>query len=221
MKHTKNRFSQDRKRGFTLKPGEIKLFNALSTHEEGLTFKELKEITGLSHTALAIYLKEKLQIGLIRKDYKKRKYLLNRIYLPMKSFPNEWQKQMKVTSVAFLEFGRKISKIEDKEKRRTALEKFLRSAFHLLTLYIWKTIGEAIADYKNDIRNLKNQDLAVQRGTIIKDAMHDWISGMADCLAVGILLNIDVVDDAAEQWYNEVVEKATEYNQELVKLIKS
>lgn len=220
MKQTKTRISKDSKRGFVLKPGEIKIFNALTNHEDGLTFKELMNITELSHTALAQYLKRQLQAGVVRKDYKKRKYRLARIYLPIENFPNKWQKHMKAAAVIFLNLGREISKIKNKEKRQMALEIFLRDAFHSLTLFIWKILGEAIADYGNDVRNLKNQDLAVQRGKIINWAMHDWISGIADAIAVAMVWNIDILDDAAKQWYQEVRKQAVEYDQELAKLIK-
>ena len=139
----------------------------------------------------------------------------------MKNFPNEWQKHMKVAAVIFLNLGLEISKIKNKEKRQVALGIFLKDAFHSLTLFIWKVLGEAIADYDNDIGNLKNQNLAVQRGTIINQAMHDWISGIADAIAVAMVWNIDILDDVAEQWYKDVRKQAVKYDQELEKLIKS
>jgi len=202
-----------------MKPGEVKIFNALVNHEGGLSFTELKEKTGLSHTALSNYLREMQQTGFIRKDYEAKKYLLPNIYLPMADFANAWQKMMKVSAANFVSLGLKIRKIKMRDKRIAAMKKFLEVSFHSLTLFLWKIIGEATAEYGSDARNLKDQQLAVRRSKIINQAVENWIVAISDSLAAAMVINIDVLDDAGEQVFKRVLAQATEKVTELKNFI--
>ena len=139
----------------------------------------------------------------------------------MKDFANLWQKHMKVSAVRFVQLGIKISKIRNIDSRKAAMQKFLRSSFNLLTLYLWKVIRESIADYGSDVEKLKDQELAVRRSTIINEAMQNWINGIADSLAAAIVLNIDILDNIGEETFKDLVAETSKNLQDLEKFIGS
>jgi len=177
-----------------LKPGEAKIMQTLTNNLEGLTFKQIETCTKLSHTAVAHYLNDLLSAGVIRKDYKARKYVLPAIYMPLQKL-NEWEKWIKISSVAFLQEGAKISKIKQRTKRIEAFKSLMEIGFHHLTLILWKIIGESLVDYKNNPKKLNDPAYTDGRIARINDAIQNWLVAIADAIAVVMALNIDILNE--------------------------
>jgi DNA-binding HxlR family transcriptional regulator len=203
-----------------MRKGQVKIFNALVQAIEGLSFKELMENTKLSNTALANYLKEMQQVGMIRKDLKKRKYLLAQLFLDTKSLANDWQRWMKASAVNFVKLGLSVSKLKDREERIKAMQMFLQASYDMLTLFLWKIIGEATFEYGKSFKKLKSQEGVVRKSQIIHDNIEDWIIGIADSLATAMLLNSDILNEAGNPVFDEILEK-TSKNIEMLKKLTS
>ena len=192
-----------------MKPGQMRIFNALVSNVEGLSYTELIEQTKVSNTALARYLKSMQKTGLVRKDFENRKYTLAQIYYPLKMLPNDYQKALKIFGVAIIKKAKTISEMKPSKKRKMTFQKFLDATFQYFTVTIWKVIGEAIAVYNDKMENVKDQDLTVQMDAIVNRAFNNWINPIASCIAVSLSLNLDLTDDA-EEFFGEVLKEATQ-----------
>lgn len=192
-----------------MKPGQMKIYNAMVNNPEGLTFKNLTEITHLSSPSLSDYLNEFQLSGLLRKDPKTRRYMLARIYYPLKMLPNDYQKALKIFSVAILKKAKQIASKQPSPEKNMLFKKFLDASFQYFTVAVWKVIGEAIAVYGDKKENLKDQAKALRMDTIINQAFNDWVNPIASCLAVSIAFNLDLAD-VGEQFFMGILKEATE-----------
>jgi len=185
-----------------LKPGELKIVQALASSKDGSTFTEIEENTKLSHTAIAKYLDTLETLGVIHKDYSSRRYVLAAIYKPIKDLKNEWQKWLKLSAVTFLKEGQQISEIKQRAERVEGLRRFLEFAFNHLALATWEIIGESLVDYENDPSKVNNPRLADSRIARINDAVQNWLIGLADSIAVTLAWNLDIYKEVAEPIWN-------------------
>jgi DNA-binding transcriptional regulator GbsR (MarR family) len=201
-----------------MKEGQKKIFNSLTLNPEGLSFSELHEKTDLSNTALSNYLKGMNESGLIIKDYKHRKYHLPTTYMPMELFGNEWQKFMKGSVAQFVNLGLKISNIKNIVERKEALQSYLQGSFHLLTLFLWQIVGESTRKFQ-DIKDLKDQELMLEKSRIINEEIQNWVIGITDSLATSMLLNADLLDEAGEPVYQEILHHAKQNMKKLENIL--
>jgi len=188
---------------------------------DGLTFSGLKEKTGLSAVSLSAYLKTLQKTGLVKKDFEHKKYALPHIHMPMESFANDWQKFMGKSTVQFILFGHTIAGMKNRQERIVAMQNFLQASYHLLTLFLWKIIGEATAELGNDVENLKDTDLVVAKNKVIFEAMNDWVIGITDSLATAMILNLDVLDDAGTPVFDKVLQETKMYMESLKGIVES
>jgi len=182
---------------------------------DGLTFSGLKEKTGLSAVSLSAYLKTLQKTGLVKKDFEHKKYALPHIHMPMESFANDWQKFMGKSTVQFILFGHTIAGMKNRQERIVAMQNFLQASYHLLTLFLWKIIGEATAELGNEVENLKDAELVVAKSKVIYDEVNDWIIGIADSLATAMVLNVDILDEAGTPVFDKVLQETKTYMESL------
>jgi len=182
---------------------------------DGLSFSELKEKTGLSAVSLSVYLKTLQKTGLVKKDFEHKKYALPRILMPMESFANDWQIFMRKCTVQFVLFGHTIAGMKNRQERIVAMQNFLQASYHLLTLFLWKIIGEATAELGNDVKNLKDAELVVAKSKVIYDEVNDWIIGITDSLATAMVLNVDILDEAGKPVFDKVLQETKTYMESL------
>jgi len=186
---------------------------------DGLSFSALKEKTGLSAVSLSVYLKTLQKTGLVKKDFEHKKYALPHIHMPMESFANDWQKFMGKSTVQFILFGHTIAGMKNRQERIVAMQNFLQASYHLLTLFLWKILGEATINL--DVESLKDADLVVAKNKVIFDAVNDWIIGIADSLATAMILNLDVLDDAGTPVFDKVLQETKMYMESLKGIVES
>lgn len=191
-----------------MKPGEMKIFKALTNNPEGFSFTDLKEDVNLSPPVLSEYLTKMQLSGVIIKNAKTRRYTLAQIYFPLETLPNDYQKSLKIFGVAIMKKSQQISKMKESEEKALAFKKFLAATFQYFTVIIWKVIGEAIAVYGDKQKNVKDQRLTLQMDAVVNQAFKDWVNPIASCIAVSISLNLNLID-VAEQFFGEALKEAT------------
>lgn len=119
-----------------MKPGEYKILEALRKHP--LTFTELQKETKLSKTALADYLKNFMEQGLITKDEETRRYYIPLAYMPLGKIPEDNAVCARFLTATVFQQGHKISKIRDRNKRREMLRIFWSFYFRSVTSFVWR-----------------------------------------------------------------------------------
>ena len=189
-----------------MKPGKIKIFNAL-LHAEHLTFMQLKKVAKLSSPVLSEYLAKMQVEGVVIKDLQLRKYKLAKMYCPMETFPDKYQKGLKFFSAVVVQRALKISQMKNKEAREEAFRKFLDSTFHCFTVFIWRIIGGAISVFGDEMENLKDQDLIVEMNAIIHREFQDWVMPIANFLSIAMAVNLDILK-VGDEFFNEVIKDA-------------
>jgi predicted transcriptional regulator len=191
-----------------LQPGMMKIFTALVNQPEGLTFTELGKVVHLSDPVISEYLAKMQEQGVVSKDPENRRYGLAKIYYPMEAFANDYQKALKIFSAIVVKKGLEISEMTQNPAREEAFRLFLESAFQYFTVLGWKIIGEAIATFSGK-QDLRDQDLVVKMNATINEAFRDWISPIANSLAVSIALNLDIIG-VGDGFFNDLLKRATE-----------
>jgi len=199
-----------------MRPGMMKIFTVLTDERYGLTFTELKKAVTLSSPVLSDYLSIMQKQGVVTRDSKTRKYSLAKVYYPLETFPNDYQKSLKFFLTAIPNQAFKISEIRDIDKRKEAFQLFLECTFSFFMLSIWKIIGESI-DVLSGKGDLKDQELVLTINSTINNAFHDWVAPMANALAVSIGVNIDVVD-VGDRFFNKILK---ETSSKMLTLVKS
>lgn len=192
-----------------MKPGEIKIFNALVNAESGLKFTELRKLAELSSPVLSEYLAKMQKQGVVWKEPKTRRYALAKIYYPAEAFSTEFQKALKFFAGIAVKAASEISQIKEKEVKEEAFRGFLNCTFYFFMVLVWKIIGEAIGVFGNEMENLKNQERVVEMNAIINEAFRDWVAPIANALAIAIVNNLDVVE-VGDQFFDGVLTETTE-----------
>jgi len=192
-----------------MKPGQMKIYNAMVNNPEGYRFTELKQKVNLSPPVLSEYLTEMQMTGLIRKNPKTRRYMLTQIYFPLKMLPNDYQKALKIFAVAILKKAQLISKMEPSKEKTMVYKQFLDVTFQYFTVAVYKVIGEALAVYSDEKENVRDQAKTLQMDAVINKAFSDWINPIASCIAVSLGINLDLID-VGEQFFMGKLKEATE-----------
>jgi DNA-binding HxlR family transcriptional regulator len=195
-----------------MQPGKIKIFTALAGAKDGLKFTELRKSASLSAPVLSEYLAEMVDQGVVVREADRR-YALAKIYYPLKSFANDYQKALKVFPAYAVRAAYEISEMKDNKAREEAFRVFLRYSFHFFMVLIWKIIGESIVDLSKK-EDVKNQDLMVRMNATINDAFKDWVAPIANSLAVAMAVNIDIIV-VGERFFAEVLNGSVEDTEEL------
>jgi predicted transcriptional regulator len=186
----------------------LKIFTALVNKPEGLTFTELGKVVRLSDPVISEYLAKMQNQGVVSRDAENRRYCLAKIYYPMESFMNDYQKALKIFSAIVVRKGLEISEMEENETREKAFKRFLEATFQYFTVLTWKIIGEGVARLSGK-KGLRDQDLVVKMNATINEAFKDWISPIANSLAVAIALNLDILE-VGDRFFDIILKQATE-----------
>jgi len=129
-----------------MKPGEFRILYVLMNARDGLTFTELKNVTGLSHTALSNYLTNELKMGMVIKDSKTRRYQIPVGFCKASPLLEEFDKKV-ATLMADIPFhGSLISTIGlgNKELGNKLFKEFLEDHVNYLAAIILFSIRKAI-----------------------------------------------------------------------------
>lgn len=197
-----------------MRPGELKILQTLAAAPEGLTFSQIKSQTKLSHTAIADYLNTLQTLGIVRKNFETRRYLLAAIYLPPDNL-NDWQLTLKAGTLIILRLGAKIRQIKPLEKRRETLKALMEFTFHYLTVVLWKIVGESLADYTKN--NITDPSLADKRTSTVKQGIEDWVVGIADAAAIAMAFNTDLLDEVGDEIWKQKLEQLRQLLETLYK----
>lgn len=197
-----------------MQPGKMKIFITLAGSENGFKFTELRKSVGLSAPVLSEYLAEMVDQGIVVREADRR-YMLAKIYYPLMSFANEYQKSLKLFPAYAVRAAYEISEIKDEKVREETYKSFLRYSFYYFMVLIWKILGESVTDLSKK-EDVKNQDLMVKMNSTVNDAFRDWVAPIATSLAVSIAVNIDLFK-VGEQFFEEVVREASKDTEELAK----
>ena len=202
----------------TMQPGKMRIYTALVNANDGLTFTELTKEAKLSNPVVSEYLKELQDLGVIFRDPETRRYVLAKIFYPVRDLPNDYRKALKIFAVQIVKMALAISDVDNTEEKEENFRKFLNYTFHYFMVLIWKIIGEATTDLSTK-DDLKDQRLVLTMNATINNAFKDWVAPIANSLAVAIGLNIDIVN-VGEQFFWEILKEATQNMHELTEIIR-
>jgi len=192
-----------------LKPGEMKIINALMRSENGLSFTELKAEVKLSAPVLSEYLKNLVGDGFIDKDVRIRKYKLKRIFFPWKELSSREQAMRFYASSAPI-LAMSIKRVKDDATRLELITEFMK--MFLMdggSVMVFNIIVHALEEW--DSKGRQNLDLLLP---ILKEQIENWIVPYTQKLALAVALfdiqdlskTVDVMDEIASHW-NEQIKK--------------
>lgn len=190
-----------------MKPGELKIHKALMDHEEGLTFTQLKNETGLSAPVLSEYLKSFTIGGFIEKDIQRR-YRLRRTFLPTKKLSDRERMMKFITASSFL-LGVEVMRVKDEEKRLELMREFLKTyLLHAGSLMVWGTINYSLDKW--EMTGVKGKRTIRDLWLILNEQIGNWIAPLIEKLALIIAFNVedfrkneDVIEKIADLWLKQ------------------
>ncbi|RLG98295.1 hypothetical protein DRO19_04605 [Candidatus Bathyarchaeota archaeon] len=160
-----------------MKPGEIKIVEALLRHPDGLSFTELKHETGLSPPALSEYLK-KLQQQVFIIKLPNGKYAVRTAIKPNGRLTKA-ERTLKYLMLNVLYLGAHIRNVKDPSARKELLRQFIRTfVFRGTPFLVW-------AAFQKTFREAKTNKFWEE----LDRNFDDWVYTYAQKLAMVLLLN--------------------------------
>ena len=183
-----------------LRPGEVKIMNALLKDEKSWT--QLKEEVNLSNPVLADYLKRLQKKGIISKSEKK--YYIRRALGKLQD--SDFKKTLQIIMQLNLIAGTFIKNLEDKKKAQSILTSLLKSNFGNMDLFIFKTLGDIVFD-QNPLFRDTDTKIVYQN---VQQAIENWINPWLHTLSLLCVANRDLSENAIKTCIKDISEIANE-----------
>lgn len=141
-----------------MRPGELKILQALMQVPNGLTYTQLKQITGLSNPVISEYLTRFVKEGMILKDLKAKLYYLAGAYLPEQAL-NGSERDTAVFMRNIPNEGSRIAQVIDQDQRKRIYEDFIKFHMNNISILLVMAMRNSFLEvFKDGKKRKKEQD---------------------------------------------------------------